>query len=279
MRQLSLILLFSFMLAFLNAQEKAYPEIIEKLGEMVPIEKIHFFDESGKEHSLKEYGNGKPIVIALAFFQCTSICMPFINGVGDYVDENKGSMQAGKDFELLTISFDATENSEMATTKKKNQFEAMHNKRPYEAWHFLTGNQESITELTEKVGFKFVPYVDQKGGHAFLHKSAMIILSPEGKVVRYIAGDVNEGRMTYFNHFEVDLAISEAYKGIAGPTFSKVLNVCFKYDPANKKYTLRMLQVFGTLIMFCALALFLSVTLLSKKPKNVNDSVKKEDSK
>lgn len=278
------VLFFSFvflsLVTFGFAQESQYPAIIEKLGEKVPLENIHFFDENGKEGTLKDFGKGKPIVLALAFFQCRSICTPFINGVGEYVDENKGSMQAGKDFALLTISFNHDEKFDMAADKKKSQFDAMRNKRPGEAWQFLTGDKENIAQLTNKVGFKFVEHIDEFGGKDYRHKSGLIILSPEGKIVRYLEGDgdMRQNRKTYFNAFEMDLAISEAYKGISGPSFAKFLNVCFKFEPKNKQYTLKVLQIAGALITLSALALFLSITVLSKKPKVVNDPNKKEGS-
>ena len=273
-------LIFLLLAVSAFAEDKPFPAIIEKLGTVVPLDKIRFSDENGKEQTLKEFSNDKPIVIALAFFKCKSICSPFLNGVGEYVDENKGSMQPGKDFSLLTISFDPDEKSDFATEKKKSQFDAMRNKRPGEAWQFLTGDKTNIDQLTELIGFKYVEYKNDIGEKDFRHKSAIIILSKEGKVVRYLEGDgdVRPGRKTYFNAFEMDLAVSEAYKGIAGPSFAKFLNVCFKYEPANKQYTLKVLQISGILITLSALALFLSITVLSKKPKVVMDPIKKEGS-
>lgn len=280
MKRLSLSLFFLFVMVAAFGQDGQFPSIKENLGEMVPLEKLRFFDENGKESSLKEFGKGKPIVLALAFFGCRSICGPFINGVGEYVDENRGSMQPGNDFALLTISFDHDEKPDMATDKKKSQFAAMRNKRPSEAWQFLTGDKENIKQLTDMIGFKFIEYIDPMGHKDFRHKSAIIILSPEGKVVRYLEGDgdMRLNKKTYFNAFEMDLAVAEAYKGISGPSFAKFLNVCFKFEPKNKQYTLKVLQISGVLITLSALALFLSVTLLSKKPKVVNDPLKKEGS-
>lgn len=278
MKIVNLVLISMMFMCALVAQDKQYPEIVEKLGEIVPLEKIHFVDENGKEKSLKEFGNGKPIVIALAFFKCTSICMPFINGIGEYVDSNSNEIQSGKDFELLTISFNPSENAEMALAKKKNQFEAMKNKRAFESWQFLTGTQENINSLTEKVGFKYVPYEDEMGEMAYLHKSALIVIAPNGKIVRYIEGDPRAGKNTHFNYFTMELAVAEAFKGISGPSYAKFLNVCFKYEPKNKQYTLKVLQIAGALITLSALLLFLSVTVLSKKPKVVNDPLKKEGS-
>lgn len=276
MKKAVLVLISILLLSVLSAQDsKNYPEIIEKLGDVVPLDKIRFFDENGTEKSLKDFGNNKPIVIALVFYKCTSICMPFINGIGDYVDTNSNKIQSGKDFELLTISFNPSENYEMAAVKKKNQFEVMKNRRPFESWQFLTGTQENITALTEKVGFKYVPY-DDEGDFAFLHKSALIVLSPSGKIVRYIEGDTRSGKNTNFNYFTMELAVAEAFKGVPGPSYAKFLNVCFKYEPKNKQYTLKVLQIAGALITICAVLLFLSVTVLSKKPKDVNDPLKKE---
>ena len=158
---ITLAFLFQTMLSF--AQEAQFPSIDEKkLGSIVPLDKIYFFDENGKEGTLKEFANGKPIVLALAFFKCRSICSPFINGVGEYVDENRGSMQPGKDFSLLTISFDPDEKFDMASDKKKSQYEAMRNKRPAESWQFLTGNQENISKLTKLIGFNFVTTTEKR---------------------------------------------------------------------------------------------------------------------
>lgn len=281
MKKLAITLIFLFQAIFSFGQDAKFPSIDEKkLGSIVPLEKISFIDENGKESTLKDFGNGKPIVLALAFFECRSICGPFLNGVGEYVDENKGSMQPGNDFALLTISFDPDEKSDMATDKKKSQYDAMRNKRPMESWRFLTGTQENISKLTDLVGFQYTMFKNSEGTKDFRHKSGLIILSPEGKIVRYLEGDgdMRPKRKTYFNAFEMDLAISEAYKGISGPSFAKFMNVCFKYEPANKQYTLKVLQISGILISLCALGLFLSITVLSKKPKVINDPLKKEGS-
>ncbi len=274
MKFVLLVLTFAFS-SVLYCSEGKQPRIVEKLGEVVPLERLFFIDEKGETKSLKDFGEGKPIVLALSFFLCRSICTPFINGVGDYVDERRGTLNPGEDFKLLTISFDSSEDHDMAKDKKYNQFVAMKNVRSEDTWSFLTGTEENIVALTDAVGFEYVKRPDGE----ILHQSALIVLSPEGKVVRYLPGSWREGKDTHFNAMSVDIAVSEAYRGISGPTFSKILNVCFKFDPVNKQYTFKVLQIFGLVVTLCAVFLFLSVTVLAKKrPEDIIESKEKEGS-
>ncbi|PCJ60526.1 MAG: hypothetical protein COA79_08110 [Planctomycetota bacterium] len=261
-----LLSLFFFSVAFGDVKRETKVKksgIEEKLGEMIDLASISFFDEEGNKKTLKEYADGKPIALALAFYRCTSICMPFLNGVSEYVDGRKGTFKPGEEFKLLTISFDPEEDHVLAKEKKANQFAAMKNSVPENSWRFLTGDKESISVLTEKVGFHYV----KMGEGDYRHQSALIFLSPKGKVVRYIPSNNREGRDTYFNPFYVDMAVAESYKGNPGPAYVRFLNTCFKFEPANKQYTLKVLQIMGALITLCGIFLFLTVTVLSKKKK------------
>lgn len=246
--------------------------IEEKLGDMVDLDALSFFDEDGNRKTLKEYADGKPIALALAFYKCTSICMPFINGVGEYVDGSKGTFKPGKDFKLLTISFDPTENHVLAKDKKVNQFAHMKNTRAGSTWRFLTGDKENIAAITKKVGFHYI----KMGLGDYRHQSALIFLSPKGKIVRYIPSNNREGRDTHFNSFYVDMAVADSYKGIPGPAYASFLRTCFEYKPASQQYALRILQIMGVLITLCGIFLFLTVTVLSKK-KNTNEIIFNEE--
>ncbi len=193
--------------------------INERLGETVPLNLV-FKDEDGKDVTLGSL-LGKPTVLTLNYFRCAGICTPQLNGVVEVLSRAK--IDPGKEFQVITVSFDPRDTFEMAATKRANYLKQIERPVLPAGWRFLTGSAEASRALADAVGFKF-----KQEGEDFLHAGALMILSPEGKVTRYMYG------VTYLPA-DLELAVQEAAKGEVRPSISKWLKICFTTDPTGRR--------------------------------------------
>lgn len=190
------------------------------------------------------------------YFDCPNLCSPLMDGVADVI--SKLDLTLGKDYQVITISFNTSDTPEKAKEKKVNFVQKI-SKENQKYWIYLTGAQENINAITAAVGYKYKPQ-----GLDFAHPSVIMVLSPAGKITRYLYG------LTYLP-FDVKMAIIEAQKGIARPTSSKVLEYCFAYNPASKTYTLQVTRIVGILMLFIvAIGVLILVIRTRKKTKNNN---------
>lgn len=223
--------------------------IIEKLGDTIPTN-LWFLNETNDTVTLGELIN-KPTILFFVYFDCPNICSPLMDGVADMV--SKIDLSLGKDFQIITISFNTRDTPEKARQKKKNFVQKIKTENQKD-WIYLTGVQENISTITSAVGYKY-----KAQGLDFAHASAIMVLSPQGKITRYLYG-------LSFLPFDVKMAIVEAQKGLARPTINKVLEYCFAYNPASKTYTIQITRIIGTITLL--IALIVLVTLILKKRKN-----------
>lgn len=225
-----------------SGEEEPAVGIVERLGEMVPLETT-FLNEQGEEVQLKGYVD-KPTILALVYYTCPGICSPLLNGLTKAVDKMD---LPEDDYQIVTISFDPNDTPALAKAKKKNYFSTMEEKTDYppESWRWLTGSKENIAKITEAVGFKY----QQEEDGEYTHSGCIYVLSPKGKIIRYLYG-------TTFLPFDLKMAISEAYKGQPGPTITKLLAYCYSYDPQGRTYTVNLLRIIGTTMSLTALAFF-----------------------
>lgn len=195
----------------------------------------------------------KPTIINFVYYRCPGICSPLMTGIAEVA--NKSDLILGEDYQILTISFDPTETIDLGTRKKNNYFALLSNKDAAEkGWLFFASDSASIAKGTNATGFKY-----KKVGNDFLHAASIVILAPDGKIVRYLNG-------IYFLPFEWKMALIEASKGNIGPSINKVLQFCYSYDPVGQNYVLNITRVMGSMILFIAL-LFLLVLLVKYKRK------------
>lgn len=220
----------------------------EKLGQRVPGDLV-FRDENGDSVRLGELID-KPTILSLVYYRCPGICSPLLSGVADAV--SKIDLIPGKDYQILTVSFDPADTPSLSRRKKANYLKAIGRPFPPEAWHWLVGDSASIAALTDAVGFHY-----ERRGRDFVHPGLITVLAPDGKVVRYLYGIT-------FLPFDLKMALYEASQGRTGPTISKVLLYCFSYDPQGKKYAFNFLKVSGTLVLFFATLLVGYLTILPR---------------
>jgi protein SCO1/2 len=230
------------------AQQKIKVGIDEKLGNTIPLD-LKFQTSEGDTVALQDIIN-KPTIIALVYYECPGICNPMQSELAWTID--KLQLEPGKDFQVVSISFDHKETPAIAAKWKKNYLFTIKRNFDPKNWLFLTGDSLSILKLTDACGFYFKPAEKQ-----FVHAATLIVVSPLGKITRYMFG-------TSFNPFDVKMALLEAESGKSSPTISKVLQYCFSYDPQGRKYTLNVTRIVGSFILL-GVGIFLAVLLLKKK--------------
>lgn len=220
----------------------------EHLGEIVPLE-LEFLDEDGVPTKLGDLID-KPTILSLVYFRCPSICTPLLSGLADVVD--RIDLEPGEDYQILTISFDVRETPDLAKRKQANFLKAVQREISPEAWRFMSGDSASVAAVTDAVGFRYIPQ-----GKDFMHPGVIMVLSPGGKISRYLYGIT-------FLPFDVKLALMEASEGKVSPTIRRVLLYCFSYDPEGQTYVFNLLKVVGTLITVMAVG-FVAYLLISSK--------------
>jgi protein SCO1 len=225
--------------------------IVEHLDTIIPAGLV-FNNEQGQPVNLKSLID-KPTILSLVYYDCPGICPDLLSGVSDVIE--KMGLELGKDFQVITVSFNDDDTPEASVEKKKNFLRA-HSKPRAAHWMYLTGDSANIYGLTHAVGYNFT-----RAGNDFMHPSGIIVLSPAGKVTRYLYG-------TSYLPFDVKMAIIEAQKGQSRPTINRVLEYCFSYDPQGRKYTLQVTKITATIIIFFAVALFIVLMVRSSRKKS-----------
>ncbi|MFZ1321817.1 MAG: SCO family protein [Ignavibacteria bacterium] len=229
--------------------------IREKLGDYIPDD-VMLNDENGNPVNLKSLIN-KPTVFSFVYFRCPGICTPLLNGLTKVIDQ--ADIEPGIDYDIVTISFDHTEDFKLAAGKKETYLSSLDKKISPESWRFLSGDSANIHKITDAVGFKFA-----RQGNDFMHGASLIMISPDGKVIRYLYG-------TDYLPFDLKMAVTEAAEGKSVPTISKIVKMCFSYDPAGRKYVLNVTRIAGGGILLL-LGIFVGYLTLKKKKTNLQNT-------
>ncbi len=224
----------------------------EKLGQNLPADAV-FKDEHGATVRLSQAVD-KPTIIAPVYFNCMHECPMLLMGLAQVLG-NLELVAPGRDFQVLTISFDEHDTPAIAGDKKGNYLKAIGKPFPENAWRFLTGDKANIQKFTEAIGFRF----QRDSDHDFSHPLTLVVVAPGGKIVRYLEG-------ASFLPFEVTMALTEAAQGRVGSPARKALMYCFSYDPLKKSYVFNILKVTGT-VMVLFVGAFLAWLLISTKKK------------
>ncbi len=219
----------------------------EHLGDMIPLD-LTFINEKGKQVTLKKMMDGKPTMITLNYYKCAGICGPQLADMAKML--SRLDLAENTDYKVLTISFAEDEKPEMAAAKRKAYLSSMTRPFVQDAWHFLIGENNSSGILAEKVGFTYKKEVSPSGAVDYIHPGTLIMLSPEGKVTRYLNGI---GQLP----FDVKMAVMEAGEGKVGPTIAKKLLFCFAYDPKGKTYIFKWEKVMGVVMTITMLIFFI----------------------
>ena len=230
-------------------EERLDVGVDEKLGQTVPLDLV-LVDESGERVTLGSLLD-KPTLLTLNYFRCTGLCTPLLNGVAELLQRT--DQVPGRDFQVLTVSFDPRDDAELAGLKKQNYLKQLKPGFPPEAWRFLTGDPVSTKRLADAVGFRFA-----KRGDDYVHAGAIMVLSPAGEVTRYLYG-------VTFLPFDVKMAVTEAAEGRTGPTIARFLKFCYSYDPAGRRYFLDITRVSAIFTVLLAAGFGVAVVISRKR--------------
>ena len=224
--------------------------IDQKIGQQLPLD-LTFKDETGRAVRLGEYFHGKPVVMALAYYECPMLCTQVLNGMTAAL--KMVEMDAGKDFEVVVVSIDPKDNFRLAANTKLLYVENYGRPATAAGWHFLTGQESSIKPLADALGFRYAydPNIKQ-----YAHGAALYVTTPKGIVSRYLLG-------IDFAPRDLRLALVEASNNVLGSVRDKILLLCYHYDPATGKYgaaTINAIRV-GFILTVGAFLTFLFVSL------------------
>ncbi len=197
--------------------------IEQHLNTQIPSDLI-FRDETGKSVRLGDYFGRKPLILNLVYYNCTMLCGEALAGLASAMRLVK--FDVGKEFDVITVSFDPRETPEMAVAKKKDYVERYGRPNAAAGWHFLTGQPESINALTKAVGFQY--QYDAKSNQ-YAHATAIMVLTPQGHISRYFYG-------VDFPPKDLRMGLVEASQNKIGNTVDAVLLYCYHYDPETGKY-------------------------------------------
>ena len=252
-----LVLTFSI---FVQAAEQ--PEglkgvgIKEHPGEQISINTLSFVDEQGKSVLLSNYfKKNRPVLLALVYYKCPNLCNLLLNGLLDSL--KKLDWTTGDQFDLVAVSINPQETPKLALDKKENYLKEYQRPNAGQGWHFLTGQEDQIRLLADQVGFQY-KYIEAEKQYS--HAAALFILTPEGKISRYLYG-------ISFVSKNLRFALMEAANGRIGTVVDRILLFCFHFDPNRNSYTLRMWRIVQIVIVIQVLVLAGLLYTLWKKER------------
>ena len=195
----------------------------QRLGDRVPLDAL-FRDESGRAVRLGDYFGRRPVVLSLAYYECPMLCTVTLSGLASALDVL--SFEPGREFEVVTVSFEPRETPALAAAKKATYLKRYHRPGAAAAWHFLTGDADPIRRLTEAVGFR---YAWDEVTKQYAHASGVMVLTADGRLARYLYGVEYAPKDQRF-------AVFEAAQGKILSPVDSLLLYCYHYDPDQGRY-------------------------------------------
>jgi protein SCO1/2 len=232
----------------------------QRLDNQVPITAT-FKDEYGKPITLENCIAGRPTVLILAYYRCPMLCNQVLNGAARTL---RGvNFKPGEDIAVVVVSFDPSDTVELAAAKKAAVVDAYRHEDDGNGWYFLTGDEGTVRELADSVGFQ---YVYDENSMQYAHASGIVLLTPTGRVSRYFYGIDYPTR-------DVRLGLVEASAGKIGSRVDQLLLLCFHYDPLTGQYGLAIMRTIrGTAIAFVACVLSYIGVSLRRELRERNES-------
>jgi protein SCO1/2 len=225
--------------------------IDQKLNDAIPLD-LAFRDEESNVVPLSTFFGQKPVVLALVYYNCPMLCTQVLNGLDRSLKDVP--MDIGKDFDVVTLSIDPSETPRLAAAKRDLYTGIYGRPGAAEGWHFLTGEESEIRKLANAVGFRYAYDADSK---QFAHASAVLVLTPGGKISRYFYGIAYAAR-------DMRLGLVEASEGKIGSPMDQVLLFCYHYDPETGKYGLLISRVIKAGALLTVLAIGILILVLSR---------------
>jgi protein SCO1 len=236
--------------------------IDQKLNAQAPLD-LPFQDESGQTVTLQKYFTDKPVILSLVYFNCTMMCPQVLQGLTTSLRQLK--FDIGKDYQVVTVSFDPKDTPQAAAKEKQEHLEQLAKPGAEDGWHFLTGNEDSIRRLTQSVGFRYAwdPQTKQ-----YAHASAIMILTPQGKTSKYFYG-------IQYSPTDMRFGLIEASHNQIGTPVDQILLFCCRYNATSGKYDLivsRVLAIAGAITIIILGGLLLVLFRAGSKKNKREDS-------
>jgi protein SCO1/2 len=247
-----------------SAQQITTPAILDKVGIAQNLNAqispdLAFRDETGKSVRIGDFFGQKPIVLSLVYFDCPALCTEVLNG--ELRTMKAISLDLGKDFDAVTVSFEPKDTPALAKAKRDVYIGQYGRPGAADHWHFLTGDQQSIDALTNAAGFH---YAYDSSIRQYAHAAAILVLTPDGRIDRYFYGVVYPAR-------DVRLGLVEASEGKIGTVTDHALLYCYQYDPMTGKYgvvVMNVLRAAGGLTVLI-LGIFMTLMFLRERKRPV----------
>jgi len=217
----------------------------EKTGQYVAPD-VKLVNEAGDTVLLGDIIK-KPTILNLVYFNCPGTCSPLMWGISKFIDEL--DLQLGKDYDVLTISFDPTERIDLGIKKKANYLSTMKKKEMAKNWLFFVSDSINIAKLTQSVGFNYKLINNQ-----YVHPTGLVALASDGKIVRYLRG-------IDFLPFDIKITMVEAAEGKIGPSINRLLAVCYSYDDNGNQFVFNLTRVSAIVIIFIVGLIFIYLAL------------------
>ncbi len=228
---------------------------VEKQGEFAALD-TRLINEQGDTVVLRDILN-KPTLLNLVYYRCPGTCSPLMWGISKFIEEV--DLKLGTDYQVLTISFDPTEDIGLGIKKKANYVSSLKNKDIGNYWYFFVSDSANIARLSESVGFHY-KWINNE----FVHPTGLIALAADGKITRYLRG-------IEFLPFDIKITMVEAANGKIGPSLNRLLAICYSYDDKGNEFVFNVTKVAGIVILFFIIVIFL-ILFISKR--NNTKSVK-----
>jgi protein SCO1/2 len=262
MYKITFFFIFSFSFLFAqqirdDIEELKKINVVEKSGDFIPLD-VSLKTELGETVTLKKYFNSQvPVLFTFAYYDCPMLCSQVLSAVSSSV--KKLDWESENRYKVITLSIDPDETPEIALQKKKFYLAEIDDPEIKSNWTFFTASQQSIDTLTKALGFEYyyVPESDE-----FAHPAVVFILSPEGKISRYLYGLNYEPK-------DLKFALLEASEGKVGSTLERLLLYCYHYDATANTYTPFAMNIMrlGGILTLVVLGSFLAIHWIREKKR------------
>ena len=235
----------------------------QNIDQRVPLDTT-FRDEAGTTVHLGDYFGRKPVVLVFAYYDCPMLCTQVINGLSSALGVM--SLNPGTDFEIVTVSFNPHDTPASAAAKKAVYLQRYVRPGAAAGWHFLTGDQPSIDRLTKAAGFRYVWDAETK---QYAHPSGVIVLTPDGRLSRYLFG-------IEYGPRDLRFGIVEASEGKVGTPVDALLLYCYHYDPTTGRYGLvimRAMRLAGAATVLALGAFIVVMVRREREPRNLKSDL------
>jgi protein SCO1/2 len=263
LRQLSLSL---FLLSVSSAQiPNQLPRALrdvgidQRLGQQIPLD-VPFRDETGATVQIGQYFGRKPVILAPVYYECPMLCTMVLNGLVRGL--RPLSFAAGREFDVVAVSFNPAEQPGLAAKKKLTYVQRYGKHSDPAGWHFLTGDEASIRKLMQSIGFRYAWDEDTK---QYVHASAVMLLTPDGRLSRYLYGVDYEPK-------DLRLGIIESSNEKIASAVDQVLLYCFHYDPITGRYGLVIMNVLRAFALL-TLGVLLTFVIVMVRRENHSTAV------